>query len=119
MKHNLLDREDKIQATQWIELSLNSTTKVELEENRHDLFYGFIGKAILAQSYNQEYSKPFVEMIIKQLFLNIKHDQFGNYWYTPEHVFTNSSEKRPLILEYLMVSWGFCFFSSSAIQYLN
>jgi lantibiotic modifying enzyme len=88
----ILDYDEKIQTRQWIELSLNSTTAEELEENRHDLFYGFIGKAILAQSYNQEYAKPFVDTIIQQLFLNIKHDQYGSYWYTPEHAFTNSSE---------------------------
>lgn len=88
---NFLEEEEKLQAQPWIERTINFTTDEELDENRHDLFYGFIGKALMAIEHDRKMAYPFVERVMNALLKNLKHDEHGAYWTTPNPPYVNST----------------------------
>lgn len=88
---NLLEEEERLQSQPWIEHAIESTTEEELNANKHDLFYGFIGKALLAIEHDRDMAYPFVKRVVSALLKNLKHDEHGAYWTTPNPPYVNST----------------------------
>lgn len=80
---NVLDDSEKSMSKEWITLGIESTTEEEFNANRHDLFYGFIGKAIIAMEHDREFAWPFVSRIIKALKEGALIDSNGIFWRSP------------------------------------
>jgi lantibiotic modifying enzyme len=87
----LLDEEESSQSKFWVDLAVESTFLDELESNRHDLFYGFIGKGLMAIEHNRRTAEPFIIKIVDALLKNIKYDADGGYWMTPKPPYIGTS----------------------------
>lgn len=98
VKGAILDKTELEDAENWIKLSIKSTTITEYSINQHDLFYGFIGKAILALEINQEFTEHFVKTVVSHLISNIQIDINGAFWYTPEHIFRGTDCQKAINL---------------------
>jgi lantibiotic biosynthesis protein len=83
IKHNLLDNKEKENSKTIINVIISSIRQKELEINQHDLFYGFIGKAIIVMEHNQEFTAPFVMQIINALKSNSLKNLGRIHWKTP------------------------------------
>ena len=87
----LLDEEEHIQSKPWVDLSIETTSVEELESNRHDLFYGFVGKGLIAIEHNRNAAKPYIIKIVDALLKNLKYDTDGAYWLTPKPPYVDTS----------------------------
>ena len=77
----LLDEDAKCSSQLIVDQIVMSTNAEELQYNFHDVFYGFIGKAIIVRDHDKEKSSPYISKIIAALINNIQED--GIYWKTP------------------------------------
>ncbi|MBK7652704.1 MAG: hypothetical protein IPJ20_20835 [Flammeovirgaceae bacterium] len=70
IKIRLLDESERLNFNEWVQLAIESTTEAEFIANQHDLFYGFIGKALLILEYDPDFAQPFVTRVIEALERN-------------------------------------------------
>ncbi len=87
----LLDEEEFSQSKPWVDLAIETTSVDELESNRHDLFYGFVGKGLIAIEHNRNAAKPYIIKIVDALLKNLKYDVDGAYWLTPKPPYIDTS----------------------------
>lgn len=80
---NILDSSEKLVSKEWIKMGIGSTVQEEFTSNRHDLFYGFIGKAIIAIEHDKDFAWPFVSKILKSLKDQVVHDSNRVFWKSP------------------------------------
>lgn len=83
IKFDVLDETEKISSREWVQLARESTTEEEFTSNRHDLFYGYIGKAVIIMEHDKELAKPFISNIINTLRRNAIWDAKRAHWETP------------------------------------
>jgi hypothetical protein len=76
----VFDTNEKYHTSQIINCIIKSDTKDDFKNNRHDLFYGFIGRAILLMEYDIEMAKPFVLQAIDSLKRNKTTTKEGTFW---------------------------------------
>ncbi len=83
VKLGLLDNDEKKNSRMIVDLILESLTDEELKNNHHDLFYGFIGKAIFLIENDQKNNAQCLSKIVEALKENAIVDKCGVYWNTP------------------------------------
>lgn len=94
IKYDVLDATEKLSSGEWIKLAVASTTEEEFTSNRHDLFYGYIGKAVIIMEHDKELALPFISKIIEALKRNAVWDSKRAHWKTsyPFHATTSFEE---------------------------
>jgi lantibiotic biosynthesis protein len=83
VRHGLLNEGEKINSKIIIDSIVQSISMDELNNNNHDLFYGFIGKAIILMENDKQNNKESIDRIIQSLINNRVKDSFGVHWKTP------------------------------------
>ncbi|MBK7652711.1 MAG: hypothetical protein IPJ20_20870 [Flammeovirgaceae bacterium] len=83
IKLDILDDSEKLNSNEWIQFLIKSTASIEFDTNRHDLFYGFIGKSILIIEHDQHLAQPFVTRIIAALKKSATNEYNGIHWKSP------------------------------------
>lgn len=84
IKKGILDEGEKEQSQIITDFIHKATTPSDLEKNYHDLFYGFIGKALILLESDHQNNKPFVTKIVDTLIKNSVQDSYGLLWKTPD-----------------------------------
>lgn len=98
VKLNVLDESEKFNSSQSFKLIVGSFTKEEFKSNQHDLFYGFVGKAIIAMEHDQKLAWHIVLRIIKALQHNAIKSSDGIHWKTPYPFFGTSRYEQTINL---------------------
>jgi len=83
IKKNILDESELTNSRIIVNHLIKSTLPDDLNLNRHDLFYGYIGKALIILENDIELSKVNIDPFISALKQNAKMDNLGLYWNTP------------------------------------
>ena len=83
IKLGALDVEEKTNSKEVIAFIIGSTTQEELDANRHDLFYGFLGNAVILLENDFEANRVFLKRVINALKKNSICDNNGIYWKSP------------------------------------
>ncbi len=82
IKTNLLD-DCEAENTKLVVLdSIKNLSDLELDNNVHDLFYGFIGECIVAMEHDCDMARPYVDRIVKSLKKNAITDNKKLHWQT-------------------------------------
>ena len=84
IKQDFLDQEEKINSSLIVDLISKSVPIQEVKNNNHDLFYGFIGRAIILIENDKEANQPHIDNIIETLKINMIKGKNGIYWNTPD-----------------------------------
>jgi len=83
IKSGLLDEDEKTNSKTIEDSILESFTDQELKNNHHDLFCGFIGKAIFLLENDAENNIQCITKIVDACESNAIKDSNGIYWNTP------------------------------------
>jgi lantibiotic biosynthesis protein len=87
IKKDMLEEVERCNSQQIIDYIIASTTKDETQNNFHDLFYGFIGKAIILIENDSKANWGHIKKIVETLEINAIKDKDGIYWNTPDPFF--------------------------------
>ena len=83
VKFDILHESEKSNSNECIKHVIESTTKEEIIANRHDLFYGFIGKTIIIMEHDKEIARTFVLRILEALRNSAITSADKTHWQTP------------------------------------
>jgi lantibiotic biosynthesis protein len=91
-----LEEGEKNNSKSIIDFIVSSTSDNELNNNFHDLFYGFIGKALILIENSKEGNRSYVDKIIDILKTNSIPTDNGIYWNTPNPFYRSIKFERTI-----------------------
>lgn len=97
VNQGLIDTDEKYNTRQIINCIINSDSKDDFKTNRHDLFYGFIGRAVLLMEHDIEIARPFVLQAIASLKRNKTASKEGTFWTSFYPFYENNINAKKII----------------------
>lgn len=94
-KLGMLDESEKMNIEPIID-HINLGLNEDLSVNRHDLFYGFIGTALILIENDPEANWNHIDKIIEALKINAIRDKDGIYWNTPDPFFSSPTFEKTI-----------------------
>lgn len=91
VQNMLLDSDELASSSVIRDLMVEWNIEKELEGNFHDLFYGFIGSALILVENDRAANRFYVDKVIRTLTENSLSDKNGVYWNTPDPFYPSSS----------------------------
>ncbi len=83
IRKDILDETELVNSRIVVNHLIDSISLDDLNLNRHDLFYGYLGKALIILENDIELSKVNIDPFISAIKRNAKMDTIGLYWNTP------------------------------------
>ena len=96
IKQELLDSTEKPDSKTLGDLVINSVANGELESNRHDVFYGFIGNGLILLENDPDFHRPLILKMVEALNSNVTRDGSGIYWETPSPFYPSDNYVKTL-----------------------
>jgi lantibiotic modifying enzyme len=91
VRNNLIDNDELASSSLIADSIIETNIEKELEDNFHDLFYGFIGSTLILVENDRAANRFYINNVIRTLTKNSLKDENGIYWNTPHPFYPSAS----------------------------